>query len=256
MKSCTTFSKNFNPVHLARQRGSWAGEAGLAAQRRDALRGRRAPLLLSASCPQVPSQAVAAAAAAGLRSPGWLRVGTLKGARSPLAPASEAGRRGAERETLSSAARPQLWESPLRSGGEVGGRACGRAWRAVTHIHGAGGEGARAEGNPTPGGPGEGGRAEASGARWTPAPGGRARRWGSRRARRAREERSRRGADPQRPAGGRQAAREGLRAGVCNAVGGSAVGGAPEGCTRTAAHSGPGGRGGTGLPGVPRGVCS
>lgn len=39
-------------------------------------------------------QAVAAAAASGLRSPGRPREGTLKGARSPLAPVSDAGRRG------------------------------------------------------------------------------------------------------------------------------------------------------------------
>ena len=39
-------------------------------------------------------RAVAAAAASGLRSPGRPREGTLKGARSPLAPVSDAGRRG------------------------------------------------------------------------------------------------------------------------------------------------------------------
>lgn len=161
LKRCTSFSKNFGPVHLARQRGRLGPEARVSGRSGEtlcagaALRcSRRRPVRGSPR-----AVAAVAAAAAASRSPGGLREGTLEGARSPLAPASEAGRRGAEREreseTVSSAARPQLCE-PLqeRRGGRWAG---GRAGRAVTHIHGAGGEGARAQGNPTPGGPGEGG---------------------------------------------------------------------------------------------------
>lgn len=122
----------------------------------------------------------------------------------------------------------------------MGGRA-GKA-RGDTYTRGGRGGGRAPRETPPPGDPTGEGLAEASGARRTPAPGRRARRGGSRRARRAREERSRRGADPQLPARERQAAREGLRAGVCNAVGSSAVGGAPEGCIRSAASSRPGGR--------------
>lgn len=55
-KSWASFSKNFSPIHLARQRGSWGRDARVWPRRGgDALGGRCAPLLLPASCPQVPS---------------------------------------------------------------------------------------------------------------------------------------------------------------------------------------------------------
>lgn len=98
-KSCAPSSENFSRYTRSGSAGSGAREAGSrGAAGRRSLRGRRAPVLLPASCPR-SLRAVAAAAEAGRRSPGWPREeGTLKGARSPLAPASEAGRRGAEGE--------------------------------------------------------------------------------------------------------------------------------------------------------------
>lgn len=127
LKSWTPSSKNFSPVRLARRPGAWVSPR----RGGDTPRGRCAPLLPPASCPQVP-RALAAAAADGLRSLGCSREGTRRGARSPRhprqVPAGE-GREGA-REKPGAGRRVLSSASPLCKRAEVGGR----AWRAVTHT--------------------------------------------------------------------------------------------------------------------------
>lgn len=113
--------------------GFWGREARVSLRSGgDALRARCAPLLLPASCPQVPP-------GGGRGGSGWVAESRLAEGRAaarcpePLAPASDAGRRArGERDLERRGARPQLLEPPLE---RLGGRwAGGRAWRVVTHT--------------------------------------------------------------------------------------------------------------------------
>lgn len=248
MKSCASSCKNLGPGHLAPQRGSWARRPGLGlAGRRggETLRAGAALRLLPASCPQVP-QAAAGGGGVPVRR-GKKGRGEVPGVPRPRV---RSGRRGAERD-LERRARPPLCE-PVRSGGEVGRWAGGRAGMARRDTYTRGGRA---------------GRGRAAGE--TPPPGTRRGRGARRRRRLARAGPRLRAAAPlgkppgAQGAGGalpprapsrsarprrRQAAREGPRAGVCNAVRRSAVGGAREGCTRAAAPA-------VGRSAGVRGVC-
>lgn len=99
LKSWTPFSKNFSPTHLARQLGApGAGRPGSRCAARETLcAGAAHPSSCRRPVRRSP-RAVAAAATAGLRSPGWLREWTLKGARRPWHPRQMPAGEGAERE--------------------------------------------------------------------------------------------------------------------------------------------------------------
>ncbi|XP_045304462.1 uncharacterized protein LOC123582296 [Leopardus geoffroyi] len=119
-KSWTPFRENFSAAHLARQPGApgAARPGSRCAAEGDALRARRAPLRLPASCPRVPS-------GGGRRGGGdWVAESRLAEGRAtarcpePLAPASDAGRRArGERDLERRGARPQLCEPPLERRG-------------------------------------------------------------------------------------------------------------------------------------------
>lgn len=251
MKSWTPFRENFSATHLGRRPGApGAGRPGSRCAAGETLCARAAHPSSSRRPVRRSPQAAAAAAAAGLRSPGWPREGPLQGARSPWHPRQmPAGERAErERDLERRGARPQLCEPPLeRLGGRWAGGRAGMA-RGDTYI-GAGG-----------GGEGRGGAR-----RETPPPGdprgGRRGRGGRRRLERA-GPRLRTGAPLGKPPGaqgargaGSPGARGRQRRGKgCNAVGGSAVRGAPEGCARIRTLTRACG-GGTGLPRARRGVC-
>lgn len=238
MKSCAPFRENFSPVHLGRRRGL-LGPGGRDSRRSegDALRGRRAPLLLSASCPQVSSGGGRSGSGWVAESRLWRREGTLK--RCPESPGTRVRSRPArcaERDLERRGASSALREPPQeRRGGRWAGGRAGMA-RGDTYTRGGRGGGAR-RGKPHPRGTrrGRGGRRRLARA------GPRLRAGGRVAGEAAGRGRSAPAAAPTRAAPGRREAGGAGRAagrGVCNAVGSSAGGGAPAGCARSAASCG------------------
>ncbi|XP_032201373.1 uncharacterized protein LOC116591999 [Mustela erminea] len=112
--------KNFGATQLAGRPGSrGAGRPGAGGAAGETLCARAAHPSCRGRPVRRSPQAAAAAAAAGLRSPGWPRQGPLQGARSPWRPRQMPAGERAEGETWSGAGASSALRAPSRAAGST-----------------------------------------------------------------------------------------------------------------------------------------